>query len=221
MSVKVRPYRNGGFEVDILWRAPDGPRQRERKRLSTTSKSAAQRWGEQREGVLLRNGPATKQKEVPTLKEFVTRFIDGHARANRQKPSGIAAKEMILRVHLVPKLGDRKLDAIKSEDVQCLKRDLQAKAPKTVNNILAVLSVLLKKAVEWEVIKRMPCSVNLLPVPKGSAEFHDFDEYERLIEAGRILDPRTHLIVLLGGDAGMRCGEIMALEWSDVDLVKR
>ena len=221
MSVKVRPYRNGGFEVDILWRAPDGRRQRERKRLSTTSKSAAQRWGEQREGVLLRNGPATKQKEVPTLKEFVTRFIDGHARSNRQKPSGIAAKEMILRVHLVPKLGDRKLDAIKSEDVQCLKRDLQAKAPKTVNNILAVLSVLLKKAVEWEVIKRMPCSVNLLPVPKGSAEFHDFDEYERLIEAGRILDPRTHLIVLLGGDAGMRCGEIMALEWSDVDLVKR
>ena len=29
------------------------------------------------------------------------------------------------------------------------------------------------------------------------------------------------LIVLLGGDAGLRCGEIMALEWSDVDLEKR
>ena len=55
MSVKVRPYRNGGFEVDILWRAPDGRRQRERKRLSTTSKSAAQRWGEQRERWLICN----------------------------------------------------------------------------------------------------------------------------------------------------------------------
>ena len=35
-------------------------------------------------------------KEVPTLREFAPRFLDGHARANRQKPSGIAAKEMII-----------------------------------------------------------------------------------------------------------------------------
>lgn len=31
----------------------------------------------------------------------------------------------------------------------------------------------------------------------------------------------AHLITLLGGDAGLRCGEIMALEWRDVDLTKR
>src|SRR5256885_8361624 len=31
----------------------------------------------------------------------------------------------------------------------------------------------------------------------------------------------AHLIVLLGGDAGLRCGEMMALEWRDVDLNKR
>ena len=51
---------------------------------------------------------------------------------------------------------------------------LQAKAPKTVNNVLAVLSVLLKKAVEWEVIERMPCTVKLLRVQHGmfgAAEF--------------------------------------------------
>ena len=43
--------------------------------------------------------------ENHTLKEFAPRFLDGHARPNRQKPSGIAAKETILRVHLVPHLG--------------------------------------------------------------------------------------------------------------------
>ncbi len=35
------------------------------------------------------------------------------------------------------------------------------------------------------------------------------------------MDSTTYLIVLLGGEAGLRCGEIMALEWTDVDLSKR
>src|SRR5215204_570751 len=69
--------------------------------------------------------------------------LPGRSRAgHRHKPSGIAAKEMIRRAHLKPALGHRKLDAIKSEDVQRLKRELEVKVPKTVNNILAVLSVL-------------------------------------------------------------------------------
>jgi integrase len=37
----------------------------------------------------------------------------------------------------------------------------------------------------------------------------------------RILDPRTHLVVLLGGEAGLRVGEMIALEWSDIDLANR
>ena len=73
----------------------------------------------------------------------------------------------------------------------------------------------------WEVIDRMSCIVKLLPVPKGSTAFYDFDEFERLVEAARELDARTHLIVLLGGEAGLRWGEMIALEWTDVDLVNR
>ena len=155
------------------------------------------------------------------MTQFAPRFLDGHARANRQKPSGIAAKEMLLRVHIIPFLGNKRLDAITNEDVQRLKRWLQVKAAKTVNNVLTVLSVLLKKAVEWNVIERMPCSVRLLPIPKPSAAFHDFDEFERLAEASKAADAETYLIVLLGGEAGLRCGEMIALEWADVDLAKR
>ena len=100
----------------------------------------------------------TSQKEVPTLAEFAPRFVDGHARANRQKPSGIAAKETILNIHLVTWLGTKRLDAITTEAVQQLKHRLSDRAPKTVNNVLTVLNMLLKKAVEWEVIERMPCA---------------------------------------------------------------
>ena len=75
-------------------------------------------------------------KEVPTLREFAPRFLDGCARAHRQKPSGVAAKEMIIRVQLEPALGHNRLDAIKIEDGQHLKSRLSTKAAKTVNDIL-------------------------------------------------------------------------------------
>ncbi len=219
MSVTVRPYRRG-WEVDVRWVSPDGRRQRERKRLSVTAKTAAQRWGETRERELLLHGPQ-ERKEVPTLAEFWSRFLDGHARANRQKPSVIAAKETIGRIHLVPMLGATRLDAITTEKVQMLKQHLHDRAPKTVNNVLTVLRVLMRMAVEWGVIERMPCTIRLLPVPKPSAGFFDFDEYESLVTAAQVTDARAHLIVLLGGEAGLRCGEMMALEWCDVDLHKR
>ena len=221
MSVIVRPYRRGGFQVDIRLVLPDGMQVRERKVFRTASKSAAQRWGQTRERHLLLSGPPTPTKEVPTVAAFASTFLEGHARANRQKPSGIAAKETILRQHLIPMLGKSKLDAITTEAVQRLKHALRLKSPKTVNNVLTVLGVLLKKAVEWDVIDRMPGTIRLLPIPKPSARFHDFDDYERLVDAAGRLDRNTYLLVLLGGDAGLRCGEMMAIAWDDVDLHKR
>jgi len=221
MSVKVRPYRRGGWEVDVMVLLPDGSRRRERRKVPASSRSAALRWGETRERELVIRGVQKRRKEVPTLEGFAERFLDGYAIANRQKPSGIAGKNTILNTHLVPILGAKKLDAITNEDIQRLKHRLQAKSPKTVNNVLTVLNVLLKTAVEWDVIERMPCTIRLLPTPKTSAQFHDFEAYERLVGAAQQLDRRTHLIVLLGGEAGLRCGEMMALEWSDVDLEKR
>ena len=40
------------------------------------------------------------------------------------------------------------------------------------------------------------------------------------MQATRETDDMTYLVVLLGGEAGLRCGEMMALEWKDVDLTK-
>lgn len=221
MSVKVRPYRRGGWEVDITTRLPNGTRRRERSRAPVSSKSAAVRWGEDREKHLLLHGPSQPRKEAPTLDQFAPRFLDGYARANRQKASGVAAKEMIIRVHLSPALGDRRLDTILNEDVQRLKHRLLKKAAKTVNNILTVLNVMLKKAVEWDVIERMPCTIKLLPVPKCSSKFYDYDEFERLVAAAKAMDARAYLLVLLSGEAGLRLGEMVALEWGDIDFVKQ
>lgn len=220
MSVTIRPYRKGGWEVDLRFRLPYGQRHRERIKAPANSKSAAKRWGEDRERYLIQNGLPTKKKEVPTFDEFATRFIDGYARANQQKPSGIAAKVTILERHLKPFFKGKRLDEITNEDVQRLKAQLRCKAPKTVNNILTVLNTALRVAVEWQVIDESPCSVRLLKTPITSARFHDSQAYEALVEAAIKLDWRAELIVLFGGDAGLRCGEMMALEWSEVDLDK-
>ena len=137
MSVTIRPYVNGGWEVDIRVLLPDGTIIRERKKAPASSKSSADRWAEARERFLLIHGKPkpikTEVAKTPTLKEFASRFLDGYAKANRLKPSGIAAKRTILGVHLLPAFGDTTLDAITTEDVQRLKSAMGERSAKTVD----------------------------------------------------------------------------------------
>jgi len=97
---------------------------------------------------------------LPTLNQLAPRLLEDYAGANRQKPSGIAAKETIIRVHLMPRLGTKRLDAITTEDVQRLKSQLRHRAVKTLNNVLTVLNTLLKnlQAVGVHVLRHTFCS---------------------------------------------------------------
>jgi integrase len=226
MSVTLRQCegKDNLWEVDIRILLPDGNRLRERRQAPVVGKAAALRWAQERERVLLKEGKGKREslalREVPTLKEFAPRFLEGYVKANQHKPSGIASKEAILRLHLLPRFGARRLDEITTEDVQRLKATLVKKSGKTVNNILSVLNVLLKTALEWNVIERRPCAIKVVRTMMAEATFHSFEAFESLVQAARETDATAYLIVLLGGEAGLRCGEMMALEWKDVDLTK-
>jgi hypothetical protein len=87
-----------------------------------------------------------------------------------QSRSGIFAKESIAGVHLRP-LFHVPLNEITTERVQRLKATLVGRKPTTINNVLTVLGTVLKKAVEWGVMERMPCAVRLLPAAPPSARF--------------------------------------------------
>jgi integrase len=50
---------------------------------------------------------------------------------------------------------------------------------------------------------------------------HDFDQYERLLTVAPKRDAQAYVMAVLGGDAGLRLGEIVALEWRDVELDAR
>ena len=112
MSVTIRPYVTGGWEVDIRFRQPDGTVIRERTKMPAHGEVSGDAVGRgARARALGRRQTATKpakqqeeNRRRARWEEFAVRFLDGYARANRQKPSGIAAKETIVRVHLVPAL---------------------------------------------------------------------------------------------------------------------
>src|SRR5690348_3029070 len=107
MAISFRPYRRGGFEADIRVTMPDGTPLRERRRVSVSDEAGARLWAERREihlALFGREKPARVVK-VPRLEEFWPRFIKGHAKANKHKPSGIEGKESVYRNHIKPALG--------------------------------------------------------------------------------------------------------------------
>ncbi len=221
--------RTDEWEVDLALRLPDGTRIRERVKAPVAAKSAALRWAQEREARLLA-GEGRKPKpavevvqQVPTLTEFKPRFIEGHVKANRLRPSSAQAYADIFRVHLEPVFGSLRLDAIGDERVQRFKGELveDELASKTINNLLTALSVTLKRAVEWNVIAAMPCRIRLLKVQRSELSFYDFGEHKRLVEGAAAVDPRIELLVLLGGDAGLRRGESPSpwsgATWTSVD----
>lgn len=216
MTIRVGKYRGGGFEVDIRVRLPDGTRYRERTRSPVTSKSGSMRWAEARSLELATHGRPTK-KEVPTLAQFESRYIEW-CTAKRLKPSTIIQKQQIFRHYLVPMVGQEQIDAIGNAAVAKMMATLAPKHPKTVNNIFTVLNGCFKLALSWGLIDRMPATVEMLKVPPSTMSFYEPHEYERLVDAALKIDARIYLFVLLAGEAGLRCGEIIALEQSDVDL---
>jgi len=141
--------------------------------------------------------------------------------ANQQRPSTIESKKTILRLHIIPALGAHSpVIAVTDAAVANLKLRLRHKSPKTVNNTLAVLSVMLNTALEHQLIEQLPCTIRLIPVPKREPRFHDFEPSRRLLVDALAIDQRTYLIVLLGGQAGLRASEIVGLQWQDIDWTR-
>lgn len=162
--------------------------------------------------------PESNAKEVPTLNQFKKEFMATYVQANN-KPSERMTKEYMFTHHLLPVFGRRRLDEIATRDVEKFKADkLKAGlAPKTVNNMLSCLGKTLRYAAENDIIDKIP-RLRFVKVFETPFDFLDFEEYERLIEGAR-QDPETFPAVLLAGDAGLRMGEIRALQWGDLDLV--
>ena len=228
MSVKIRervyPETNTvTWQADIHVKLLDGRKIRERSTIpGATSRSSALKWAQERQRWLILHGHEEREEmpeapKMPTLAEFCQRFIEEYAVANRLKPSTIENKKILIRSYLVPILGDRALDTITVSDVQRLKAAFADLAPASVNNILTLLSTVLKAAVAWKVIAAMP-EIQKLKQTEQRFDYYEDGPYDLLVAEARAIDLRCLLVVLLGGDAGLRGGEIVALKLKHCDL---
>ena len=192
--------------------------------VALASEAGARSWAKKRGAFLIANGkekPAEQTEaapSVPTFEAFQSRFVTEYGEANQQKPSSIEAKKYALARHLVPFFGPMRLNEITTAKVQEFKATIADRHAKTVSGILSVLSILLKTAVDWEVIGEMPCRIRRPKFSLPAVEFFEPEQFEALlVRAAQEVDERAHLVALLGGEAGLRLGEILALERGDVD----
>jgi len=204
------------FDVDVSYTDPDGKRKRPRKRLLGVSKRYAEQYERKMMSELLNGTYGRKEDEVPTLEAFSKEFQKSYVKVHN-KPSEQRNKEMHLRVHLVPHFGRKRLNEIKSLDIDryTAKKLKTGLNPKTINLHLSTLRRALVLAHEWDIISALP-RIRRLKETKPEFDFLDFEEAERVVAAA---DPEWRVMIITGLKTGMRLGELLGLHWDDVDLV--
>jgi integrase len=158
----------------------------------------------------------------PTVREAVDQFLSGiEAGAIRDrsgqpfKPSTVRTYTKALRDRAVPAFGPTRLARLIRSDVQVWVDSLDG-APSTIRNTVTALRALYAWAIPRNLAHLNPTRELRLPSGEKARErVASPAEAERLIEA---LQPRDQTLFGLAVYAGLRIEEILALEWSAVDL---
>lgn len=151
--------------------------------------------------------------------QTVEQFLRDWLRHVPLRPRSLQRYEGVIRLHIVPAMGDVPLRKLTPQHIARLYAEL-AERGKSAHNIHAVLSGAMKQAVQWNLIARNPVAAVRSPkATKREMAFLAPDEARALLSAVRG-DPLEALYVT-ALMTGMRLGELLGLQWRDVDLSKK
>jgi len=213
------------FIVDIGL-AADGRRRQARRRGFPTKKAAQVELARLRVNVQEQTFVAPDRL---TLAEYLAWWLEGLATAGRRQ-STIASYRRHLRLHVTPRLGGIRLQALTSLHLDRLYSELLADgrrdgaagglAPRTVRYVATVLGKALSDAQRKKLVAHNVAKDADPPSAKSSKAremaWWTPDQLHRFLEAvdGEDLLPLFRLAAM----TGLRRGEVCGLRWSDLDL---
>lgn len=157
----------------------------------------------------------------PRLDQFLRRWLETVRPSLRQ--ATYVSYEGVVRLHIVPELGQVPLEKLTVEHVSRLIARKQREATlsqRSVRYVLLVLRNALNKGVRWGLVGRNVASLVDPPrVQQHEVRVLSPDETKHLLDAarGEAIGP----LVVLAVSTGLRLGEALALEWTDIDLERR
>jgi integrase len=156
-------------------------------------------------------------RSTMTLAEIAARWAS-EAKA-QYKPGTWRNFQGHLRLYLLPYFGTTQLDNMQTEVVQHFISDLNLKGkPAVVRSILKTFRVVWKTARAWGYVRHDPFTGLMLPkLYRVESKWFSEEDVRRIIAAAEEPD-RT--LYWLAAQTGLRIGELLALTWADVDLVK-
>jgi integrase len=152
-----------------------------------------------------------------TTKAYLTEWLE--QAKSRVKPRTHADYQCTLQKHAIPYLGSVRVSKLTPQRLQGWLRALQADgvSANRCRYARTVLRAALKQATRWQVLAINPAT--LVEVPRHDrAEIQplDVEQAQQLLKAarGHALEGFVNVALALG----LREGEALALQWSDVDL---
>ncbi|MDD1775985.1 MAG: site-specific integrase [Candidatus Methanomethylicus sp.] len=134
------------------------------------------------------------------------------------RPKTHAQYTQIVRQHILPGLGNVKLQDLRPDQIQSLynAKVKDGISPRTVLVIHAVLHRALNQALKWGLVGRNPAQAVTRPRLKRSEMkiLTDIQSRTLLIEAK---GSRLEVLLWLAISTGLRQGELLGLRWSDLD----
>lgn len=157
-----------------------------------------------------------KKKEIETnFNSFFIKWFNVYVK-NNNKRSEMIQKESVFRNHLKPFFGRKSLNEINNIDIEKYKseRVVAGLSNKTINNHLAMLSKFFKVAEEWGVLSKIP-KIKKLKVQPQKFDFLTEEECALLLNSS---DGYIKEMIFFAIKTGLRFGELIAIDWNDVNL---